>query len=238
LGAANGLCASSLLTESRTHVDQKSIDCKKMLPTYSWGNLWRTYPGVARYVAILFLMSIVVYGLSAVIILYTTRRFAWTVTENGLLLAAMGVCSAVSKFSVTPTFVSLLGERRIIVGGLALQIAAFAFAIFTKTGQQFCAAMTVYSLGAIAEPALFAAASRMVAKSYQGQLQGLGRSTDALAGVVAPMIFAATYAEAIGFSRSSDIANLALAPAVVALLVAMMLLASAPDNPIDVGNGL
>jgi len=90
-----------------------------------------------------------------------------------------------------------IGERRALALGLFFGALGFFIYGFAPTGLVFLIAIPVMSLWGFAMPSAQAIMTRHVSVSEQGQLQGANASLQSLAGIIAPIIFAATFAATI-----------------------------------------
>ena len=89
--------------------------------------------------------------------------------------------------------VARLGERRTVIGGLALAALLFV-AIGTVSGGAMALALTpLAALGSVAGPALQGLLSRAVGDDQQGELQGLLMSINAVALIIAPLLMTQTF---------------------------------------------
>ena len=136
--------------------------------------------------------------LPSVFVLYAAYRYGWGESMVGLTLAFVGVCSAVVQGALIGPAMAWLGERRatvlgLLAGGLGMLIYGLA-----PNGWLFWVGVPVMSLWGLSGPASLQIMTRMVSPSEQGQLAGANTAMASIAGLVAPGLFALTFAHLIG----------------------------------------
>jgi MFS transporter, DHA1 family, tetracycline resistance protein len=127
-------------------------------------------------------------------VLYTSYRYAWDERTVGLVLGAVGVCSAIVGGALVQPIVNRFGERAVLLGALLAGAAGFAFYGWAPTGSVFCAGIPVVALWGLAFPATQGLMTRWVSAAQQGQLQGAITSLRGIAGLTAPALFTQTFA--------------------------------------------
>jgi DHA1 family tetracycline resistance protein-like MFS transporter len=206
LSLVNGLYGVFVLPESLPLDRRAPLSWARINPFSAILSLWREYPPLKSWSLVVLLLSAAFWGMNTVVVLFTTYRFHWTSFEIGLLLASIGICQVAAKAGLLSFAVDWLGERRVMITGLMLQIAATIGVAMARNGVEFCAAIVLFCIGGAEEPARASIMSQSVGPSDQGRLQGLIRSVDCTAGVVAPITFAAVFAAAID-SRHAPIVS-------------------------------
>ena len=136
--------------------------------------------------------------LPSVFVLYAAYRYGWGESMVGLTLAFVGVCSAVVQGALIGPAMAWLGERRatvlgLLAGGLGMLIYGLA-----PNGWLFWVGVPVMSFWGLSGPASLQIMTRMVSPSEQGQLAGANTAMASIAGLVAPGLFALTFAHLIG----------------------------------------
>ena len=136
--------------------------------------------------------------LPSVFVLYAAYRYGWGESMIGLTLAFVGVCSAVVQGALIGPAMAWLGERRatvlgLLAGGLGMLIYGLA-----PSGWLFWVGVPVMSFWGLSGPASLQIMTRMVSPSEQGQLAGANTAMASIAGLVAPGLFALTFAHLIG----------------------------------------
>ena len=135
--------------------------------------------------------------LPAVFVLYGAYRYGWGETMVGLTLAFVGACSVVVQGFLIGPALKLLGERRATVLGLLAGAAGMAIYGIAADGWLFWVGAPVMSLWGLSGPAALQIMTRLVSPSEQGQLAGANTALASIAGLVAPGIFAFTFARLI-----------------------------------------
>jgi len=136
--------------------------------------------------------------LPSVFVLYAAYRYGWGESMVGLTLAFVGVCSAVVQGALIGPAMTWLGERRATVLGLLAGALGMAIYGLAPNGWLFWIGVPVMSLWGLSGPASLQIMTRMVGPSEQGQLAGANTALASIAGLVAPGLFAVTFAHLIG----------------------------------------
>ncbi|MCS6946743.1 MAG: tetracycline resistance MFS efflux pump, partial [Steroidobacteraceae bacterium] len=138
----------------------------------------------------------------------------------GLVLAAIGIATAVVQGFFIRPLVRLMGERGALLFGLGAGALGFAMYGYAPVGALFLLAVPIQALWGMASPALQSMMSRRVGITEQGRLQGAIMSLRGVAGVVGPAVFANTFR--IGIETSRPIPGLALYLAAALLVLAWL----------------
>jgi DHA1 family tetracycline resistance protein-like MFS transporter len=166
-------------------------------------------------------LSIALFSLAQIImqatwVLFTTYRYHWTVWQNGLVLALVGLLTGVIQVVGTKRFVDWLGEKRtVLLGQLICAFGFLGFSLASK-GWMTLVVLPFESLGGIAGPATQSLVSRQYGDDEQGAVQGALTSLQSLMGVVAPLL--GTYIFAL-FTAPNARFHFAGAPLFVAALL-------------------
>src|SRR5688572_27125413 len=183
----------------------ESLPKEKRTPTFDWSHanpvgalvLLRRYPQVFGLAAVIFLDHLAHYVFPSTFVLFADVRYDWGVTEVGYVLAAVGVCTAIVQAGLIGRIVKAVGERRALLIGQTAGLVGFTLYAVAGQGWLFLVGIPVMAFWGLANPAVQALATRDVAASEQGRLQGAFMSLGSLAGVFAPMMFATVFAKAI-----------------------------------------
>ncbi len=135
--------------------------------------------------------------LQSTFVLYAGYRYQWDERAVGLALGGVGVCSAIVQGGLVGVVVEKIGERAALVGGLFCGAVGFAIYGLAPTGAWFCVGIPVMALWGLSGPSAQTLMTRRIGPSEQGQLQGALASIAAIAGIVAPGIFAKAFSIAI-----------------------------------------
>ena len=131
-------------------------------------------------------------------VLYTVYRYGWDTRTVGLVLAAVGVMSAVVGAGLVRVAVERLGERRTLLLGLAFGACGFALYGLAPTTAVFFAGVPLVALWGLAGPAAQSLMTQQVDPTEQGQLQGAISGVQGVAFMIGPVLFTAVYAACIG----------------------------------------
>ncbi|CAO3425633.1 TCR/Tet family MFS transporter [Azospirillum doebereinerae] len=191
LNAGNLLLAFFILPESRTPTKEK-IDLAALNPLRPLRWVF-SVKSLLPIILIFFLFSATgeAYGTSWA--LWGSDTFHWNGLWIGLSLGAFGVCQALAQAFLPGPAVKLLGERAVILLGVAGACTTLIVMTFATQSWMIFAIMPVFALGGIGVPALQSLASRQVNESQQGQFQGVLASALSLASIVAPLAFSSVY---------------------------------------------
>jgi DHA1 family tetracycline resistance protein-like MFS transporter len=127
-------------------------------------------------------------------VLYTTFRFGWTPTDNGLALFVVGLMSAVVQGGLQGRLIQRFGEQRLaLLGLISAACAYFTYGAIT-VGWLMYLVIFCNLLSFASGPALQAIISKSVSPNEQGLSQGALNAINGLAIVVAPLIGTAVLA--------------------------------------------
>ncbi len=122
-------------------------------------------------------------------VLYADYRFHWGPTQVGLMLAAVGICSAVVQAGLTGLFVKRFGERKTMFIGLFAGLVAFAGYALAPNWIVFVCILPIGSLWGLATPNIQSLMTSKVDPKEQGTLQGANMSLSAMSTIFAPLAF-------------------------------------------------
>src|SRR5262249_50389366 len=135
--------------------------------------------------------------LQSTFVLYAGHRYGWDERTVGLSLALVGVCASIVQGGLVRHVVARLGERPTLLVGLLFGASGFATYGLAPSSAFFWLGIPLNALWGLAGPAAQGLMSRQVEASEQGRLQGALASLAAIAGIVGPSMFTATFARAI-----------------------------------------
>ncbi len=193
LTLANALYGALVLPESLPRERRMPFSIVRANPVGALA-LLRREPSLLALAVARFLRSIAHDVQPVIFVLYTVHRYGWSKTEVGVCLLIVGLAgTAVSAFLVQP-LVSRLGERGTLLLGLASGGAAFTMFGWAPTEFWFYAAIPLEALWWVDGAAMQALLTRRVSASLQGELQGALASVQGVGSLIAPPLFAYTYA--------------------------------------------
>lgn len=208
----------SLPRERRT----PRIDLRRANPFAALGRL-REHRSVLGLAFVVFVSNFAHYVLPSTFVLYAGYRYSWSEFEVGLALALVGVCNATVQAVLVRRLVPRFGERRVLLAGFGFGVLGFALMAVAATPAAFLASVPLMALWGLAGPSTQSLITRRVGAGEQGRVQGAVSALSSLAGIVAPTLFAQTFAAFVG-PRALLVfpgAAFALASAVLALAFAL-----------------
>jgi DHA1 family tetracycline resistance protein-like MFS transporter len=122
-------------------------------------------------------------------VLYADYRFGWGPTQVGVMLAAVGVLSAVVQAGLTGIIVKRIGERGAMFLGLICGLIAFAGYALAPNWMIFVSFMPIGALWGLSMPNMQALMSAKVDPKEQGMLQGANMGLASMATIFAPLAF-------------------------------------------------
>jgi len=170
-------------------------------------------PGLLGLATVQFLSNLAHVVLPSTAVLYTGYRYGWGPRQVGWMLALVGGSSMLVQMGLVRSIVGRYGERRSLVGGLLCGGLSFGIYGLAPTGALFLVGVPLMALCGVSGAAGQSLMSRAVGPSEQGRLQGALSAVQGIAGMLAPSLFAFTFARFIGPWRS---VNLPGAPFLVA----------------------
>jgi DHA1 family tetracycline resistance protein-like MFS transporter len=184
--------------------------------------LLRRYPQVFGLASVFFLINLAQFSLNSTYVLYTDYRYGWGPQIVGYTLGLVGLCSGLVQAVLVRRLMPALGERKLIIIGLALCIVGYGFFGFADGAWMFVLGIPFLCLGGLSGPPAQAMMTHQVDPHEQGRLQGALTSLASLAGIFGPALFANIFALFI-----SDHAPVKHLPGAAFVLAAVLLLAAA-----------
>lgn len=151
-------------------------------------------PKLGRLSGVYFLYSLAHGALPNIVVLYVTVRFGWSLHAVGLMMAAIGVSSALVGGVLTGPVVRRLGERRALFLGLCFGAIGMAAMAAAQTGPVFLAAIMALALWGFTGPALGAMMSATAGPAAQGRLGGATGSLMGIAALIGPSLYNESFA--------------------------------------------
>ena len=156
--------------------------------------LLKRYPQVLALAAVFFLLALAQFSLNSTYVLYTDFRYGWGPQTVGYTLGIVGLCTGVVQAVLVRRLMPRLGERRMIVTGLALLMVGYAVFGFAPDAWIFLCGIPFLTLGGLAGPPAQSMITHQVDPHEQGRLQGALTSLQSLAGIFGPALFANIFA--------------------------------------------
>jgi DHA1 family tetracycline resistance protein-like MFS transporter len=193
--------------------------------------LLRRYPQVFALAAVFFLLALAQFSLNATYVLYTDYRYGWGPQIVGYTLGIVGLCSGLVQALLVRRWMPWLGERRMMLTGVALLIIGYVIFGFAPEGWTFLIGIPFLSLGGLAGPPAQSMITHQVSPGEQGRMQGALVSLQSLAGIFGPALFANVFALFIGtHARTLRLPGAAFVLAAALVLAALLLTARVTRN--------
>jgi DHA1 family tetracycline resistance protein-like MFS transporter len=187
LSAANFLYGLLVVPESLPPERRKPLQWLRANPISSLRGLAKLR-SVGVLVAVIALANLAQFILHSTWVLFTDFRFGWGPRETGLSLFAVGVMAALVQGGLLGWLMRTLGERRVVLAGLASGAVAYVAYGLTTTGWVMYVIIVVNLLAFAVGPALGAIVSKAADPTEQGLAMGSLTSLSALMAVTAPFL--------------------------------------------------
>ena len=197
LSLANAAYGWLVLPESLPEDRRKAFAWRRANPVGSL-KLLRSHPELAGLASAAFLSNVAHAAIPVTFVLYASYRFGWDASAVGLSLAIVGASSAVVQGFVVGPVVRRFGERRAMLAGLLAGALGYLIYAFAPSGAWFLLGIPVVSFWGLAGPAGQSLMTSRVGADEQGALQGANGSIQGFATMIGPLLFAGTFAWAIG----------------------------------------
>jgi len=184
-----------VLPESLPRERRKAIDFARANPLGALRGLAKL-SGVGTLVAVFALINLAQFILHSVWVLYTGFRFDWGPREAGLSLFVVGLAVALVQGGLLGLLLKHVGERRLVLVGLASAALAYAAYGLATQGWMMYAIIAANLLGFTVGPALNAIVSKAAPANEQGLAMGALSSLASLVAVIAPLLGTPLLAEA------------------------------------------
>lgn len=159
--------------------------------------------GVGLMIVVFALSVFAQFILQSTWVLYTTFRFQWTPTDNGIALFCVGALSAIVQGGLQGRLLEYFGERRLLlIGFTSATIAFFCYGAIT-VGWMMYVIMFANFMSIATGPTLQALVSRAAGAHEQGVTQGALNAINGLSIIFGPLIGTAILAQ-VGHLQSND----------------------------------
>lgn len=192
LASANFLFGYFVLPETVTDRIRRPFSWLRANPFGAFKHVG-ALPGLRPLLVLMFFYGVAFFVYPAVWAYYGQIRFGWGPGMVGVSLAVYGISIAVVQGVLIRPILARIGDRRAVILGLIVEVAAFVFLGFVQAGWMALAFTVVAAFGAIAGPALQGIMSRTAEDNQQGELQGILTSINAIAVIFAPLIMTQTF---------------------------------------------
>lgn len=121
----------------------------------------------------IFLLNLAFAGLQSNFALYSSARFGWDATANGVFFAFVGLCAVLTQGVLIGRLLPALGEPALVVGGLALMAACLGLTAVAPAGWALYPLVGLMALGTgLAIPSITSIVSRRAGEGRQGVVMG------------------------------------------------------------------
>ena len=192
LAGANFLFGYFVLPETVTDRIRRPFSLARANPFGAFKHIG-ALPGLRPMLVLMFFYGVAFFVYPAVWAYYGQIRFGWGPGMVGVSLAVYGISIAVVQGVLIRPILARIGDRKAVILGLIVEVAAFVFLGFVQAGWMALAFTVVAAFGAVAGPALQGIMSRTAQDNQQGELQGILTSINAIAVIIAPLIMTQTF---------------------------------------------
>lgn len=197
LSLANACYGLLILPESLPQLRRARFNWRRANPFGALA-LLRSHTELLGLSVVNFLGNLAHAVLPSIGVLYMLYRYGFDERIVGLTLAAVGIGSIVVNGAVVGPVTRHVGERGMLMLGLAFGVAGFLAFALARTGVEFWIGIPLLALWGLESPASMALMSRHVGASEQGRLQGANASVTGIANLFGPGLFTQVFAAAIG----------------------------------------
>jgi len=191
--AAAGLCAANwlygllILPESLAPSERRALTPSRINPFAALAGVTRLR-GVGSLVVVFAITAVAAWVMQMTWVLYTNFRFGWGPRESGLSLFAAGLVAVVVQGGLLSRLIQWLGERRLILAGLASATVAYAGYALATRGWMMYAIIVGNFLAQGTIVTMQGIVSKAAKPEEQGRAMGSLSSLASLAVVIAPLI--------------------------------------------------
>ena len=189
------------------------------LGSFNAVGMLRSRQGLLTLAVILMLAQFATMVFPTAFVLYANDRYRWGTAAITACMTSFGICSFAVQTGLSGRLVRALGEPRVIVIGMLCAVLGTAIFGLAPTGLIFWIGIPIMTLSGIAGPAIQSIMTRRVSAKEQGRLQGANTSLQAIAGIVAPLLFGGIYTLAHGSGGGKAVLG---APFLLASLILMI----------------
>ena len=186
VAALNLLIAWRRLPEPERHAAPRSSQRALLRAAFRDGR-------IAPLMLITFLGTFAFVGMEQTFALLGEDRFGWGLVETGLMFTYIGVIVAVVQGKAIGPLVARLGERRVMVTGLALTGLALGLLAITTHMWALFPVMALVAASGLVFPTVTSLVSQAVGQSDQGGMLGLLASAGGIARVLGPLAAGAMF---------------------------------------------
>lgn len=146
-------------------------------------------PAVRRANLVSFIFSIAFVAMEAALTFLATKRFNYSVRENGLLLGFLGLCAIVTQGYIVRKLLKVAEEIRVLGWGLGITAIGLFVIGYAMQPWMLYVGVALLALGSgLVNPSTTGLISLYAGPQEQGRVLGIFRSLSALARAFTPML--------------------------------------------------
>lgn len=187
LSALNFLLALTWLTESLPREVRERSQARPWVDPQGFVRLWHNPP--LRGLMLLFFLVMFCFSLfEATLALYCHRQFGFDEHRTSLLFVYVGVILAIVQGGLLGRLIRTFGERRLIVGGIALMAVGLTALPLYPSLALVMVSLLILAVGSgVHNPSVTGLLSQLADEDSQGSTIGVSRSFGALARIFGPV---------------------------------------------------
>lgn len=188
LAFANAVFGYLILPESHPKRLRRRVPILRLNPVSQLAGVLRVENIRALLLAVL-LLNLAFAGLVSNFPLFANARFGWGTTANAFFFAFVGVCAVATQGALIGRLQPRFGERRLVLGGLALVAANLVILAIVPSGVLLYPVVGLLALGAgLAIPSVTSVISTRTSELAQGRLMGGMQAILSLALILGPAL--------------------------------------------------
>lgn len=197
LATLNFCYGAFVLPESLNPRDRQRFSWRQASPIGSVHIL--RFNRTVLFLAILSVVMMIAFSVEQTLwVLSTAERFGWNTSHNGLSLALLGISSAIVQGALMPRLIRFFGEKRALLGALALNVCAFCLYGLAPSSLIFSSALLLQAVADIFRPLSQSVMTQAIPANQQGRLQGAVTCVNSLVLIGAPLFAAALFSFSSG----------------------------------------
>jgi MFS transporter, DHA1 family, tetracycline resistance protein len=229
LSFINWASAIFLLRESLpAKADKLTLSWTHFNPFAAIASFVKDYKALRALLIAGFLLELCLAGVTVYLILYTSSRYNFSASQNGLLFAILGFGDAIAQVRTTQLAAQWVGLKLTAIIGIGLRTMALLIFAFADNAAILWCGVPLNVLGAVGGPALIAILSGQVASDEQGRLAGVRSAIAALAAMTGPPLMFGFFA-IVSHQNGGALLGAPLLAAAGLSLVAILLMCRTPD---------
>lgn len=230
LSLANACYGYFVLPESLATENRAPFRLKSANPVGAF-RLLKSDPLLLRLGIVMFFYYLAHAALPAVFVLFMGYRFGWGTWEVGMVLAAVGVFSAIVQAGLIRIAIDKFGARTTMLIGIAAGIAGLMIQGITASPLVYCLGIPIFVIWGLITPSAQQLMTARLGADRQGQLQGANSSLMSIANLLGPIFFSQVFSWAVAEpQRGAALAGLPFVLAALLLVVAFIVARSSPDE--------